>query len=166
MSTPACGLNLWRPSCGWVRELPPAAAGAWRHSGGAVLQFCSCPWWRGIEGEGFSHCTSLAVVLLRRLDLCAPYSTPPQSTRKYVPPCAAIAKYGKGQETDDLARAVQLLMERHLEARLPPMAKVVPNDFRQSRMYTEEVDVLLKRHQVRWLSGDWGVRRGGGAAGR
>ncbi len=38
-------------------------------------------------------------------------------------------------------------MERNL-VRLPPMARLVPNDFRNDRLYTEEVDLLLKKHQV------------------
>eukprot|EP00882_Tetradesmus_deserticola_P027637 GHRQ01030680.1.p1 GENE.GHRQ01030680.1~~GHRQ01030680.1.p1 ORF type:complete len:107 (-),score=48.27 GHRQ01030680.1:584-904(-) len=61
---------------------------------------------------------------------------------------AAIAKYGKGQSTDDLALAVDLLFERNLLPRLNPMASLVSNDFRTERLYTEEVDMLLKQHQV------------------
>jgi hypothetical protein len=63
-------------------------------------------------------------------------------------PAAAIAKYGKGQSTDDLALAVELLFERNLLPRLNPMAAQVSNDFRTERLYTEEVDLLLKQHQV------------------
>jgi hypothetical protein len=63
-------------------------------------------------------------------------------------PAAAIAKYGKGQSTDDLALAVELLFERNLLPRLNPMAALVSNDFRTERLYTEEVDLLLKQHQV------------------
>jgi hypothetical protein len=67
---------------------------------------------------------------------------------------AAIAKYGKGQSTDDLALAVELLFERNLLPRLNPMATLVSNDFRTERLYTEEVDLVLKQHQVsRRLSG-------------
>jgi hypothetical protein len=66
---------------------------------------------------------------------------------------AAIAKYGKGQSTDDLALAVELLFERNLLPRLNPMAALVSNDFRTERLYTEEVDMLLKQHQV---SRSWG----------
>lgn len=62
---------------------------------------------------------------------------------------AAIAKYGKGQSTDDLALVVELLFERNLLPRLNPMAALVSNDFRTERLYTEEVDLLLKQHQVR-----------------
>jgi hypothetical protein len=49
---------------------------------------------------------------------------------------------------------VELLLARNLEARLPPMARLVPNDFRTERLYTEEVDMLLKKHQARgfWFS--------------
>jgi hypothetical protein len=81
-----------------------------------------------------------------------------------VPPAslaAAIAKYGKGQSTDDLAAAVSLLME-NLEARLPPMAQVVPNLFRTERLYKEEVDTLFKKHHVGGLgqAGRPGAQRG------
>jgi hypothetical protein len=43
---------------------------------------------------------------------------------------------------------VELLLERNLAARLAPMARCVANDFRTERLYTEEVDMLLKKHQV------------------
>eukprot|EP00878_Enallax_costatus_P045018 GHUV01053851.1.p1 GENE.GHUV01053851.1~~GHUV01053851.1.p1 ORF type:complete len:472 (+),score=157.43 GHUV01053851.1:213-1628(+) len=59
----------------------------------------------------------------------------------------ALAKYGKGQATDDLGIAVELLFERNLLPRLPPMAMLVSNDFRTERLYTEEVDLLFKQHQ-------------------
>lgn len=61
---------------------------------------------------------------------------------------AALAKYGKGQATDDLGIAVELLFERNFMPRLPPMAMLVNNDFRTERLYTEEVDLLFKQHQV------------------
>jgi len=61
----------------------------------------------------------------------------------------AIAKYGKGQTTDDLGVAVELLFERNLIPRLPAMATLVSNDFRTQRLYTEEVDMLFKQHQAR-----------------
>lgn len=60
-----------------------------------------------------------------------------------------MAKYGKGQSTADLGVAVELLFERNLLPRLPPMAMLVSNDFRTERLYTEEIDMLLKQHQVR-----------------
>jgi hypothetical protein len=43
---------------------------------------------------------------------------------------------------------VELLFERNLLPRLNPMAALVSNDFRTERLYTEEVDLLLKQHQV------------------
>lgn len=61
---------------------------------------------------------------------------------------AALAKYGKGQSTNDLGLAVELMFERNLLPRLSPMALLVSNDFRTERLYTEEVDMLLKQHQV------------------
>lgn len=63
--------------------------------------------------------------------------------------CAGLAKYGKGQATDDLAEAVDMLFERCLLPKLPPPALQVSNDFRTERLYNEEVDVLFKKHQVR-----------------
>eukprot|EP00879_Flechtneria_rotunda_P024201 GHRR01025649.1.p1 GENE.GHRR01025649.1~~GHRR01025649.1.p1 ORF type:complete len:986 (+),score=357.96 GHRR01025649.1:892-3849(+) len=60
----------------------------------------------------------------------------------------ALAKYGKGQATDDLGRAVELLFERNLLPRMNPKAMLVSNDFRSDRLYTEEVDNLLKQHQA------------------
>jgi len=32
--------------------------------------------------------------------------------------------------------------------KLPPMARVAPDDFRNERLYAEEVDLVLKKHQV------------------
>jgi hypothetical protein len=52
---------------------------------------------------------------------------------------SALAKYGKGQSTDDLGVAVELLFERNLQPRLPPQAQVATNDFRTAQLYTEEV---------------------------
>lgn len=52
---------------------------------------------------------------------------------------AALAKYGKGQSTDDLGMAVEMFLERNLVPRLPPQAQLVCNDFRTERLYTEEV---------------------------
>lgn len=51
----------------------------------------------------------------------------------------ALAKYGKGQSTDDLALAVEMMIERNLLPRLPPQAQIVTNEFRTERLYTEEV---------------------------
>lgn len=58
---------------------------------------------------------------------------------------AALAKYGKGQATDDLAMAVELLFERNLLPRLPPQAQIVTNDFRMERLYAEEVRTACQR---------------------
>lgn len=55
----------------------------------------------------------------------------------------ALAKYGKGQSTDDLALAVELMFERNLN-RLVPQAQLVCNDFRTERLYTEEVGVYVR----------------------
>lgn len=41
-----------------------------------------------------------------------------------------------------------MLLERNLAVRLPPMARLAPNDFRNEQLYCEEVDGVLKKHQV------------------
>lgn len=61
---------------------------------------------------------------------------------------AGIAKYGKGQATDDIATAVSMLFELNILPNVVPAAQVVSNTFRTERLYTEEVDTLLKKHQV------------------
>jgi hypothetical protein len=58
-----------------------------------------------------------------------------------------LAKYGKGQATDDLAAAVEMLFDRNILPRLAGPALLASNDFRTERLYTEEVDLLLKKHQ-------------------
>lgn len=58
---------------------------------------------------------------------------------------AALAKYGKGQATDNLGMAVELLFERNLLPRLPPQAQIVTNDFRTERLYAEEVRTACQR---------------------
>lgn len=79
-----------------------------------------------------------------------------------MPRSPAIAKYGKGQRTDDLATAVDMLMERNLVARLPLIARTNANDFRTERLYTEEVDMLLKKHQVGGGRFGWQLSRSHG----
>ena len=61
---------------------------------------------------------------------------------------AGIAKYGKGQATDSIAEAVRMLFQQNVVPNLPPGARLISNDFRNQRLYCEEVDVLLKKHQV------------------
>lgn len=63
--------------------------------------------------------------------------TPPPST--FCGVHTALAKYGKGQSTDDLGLAVEMLFERNLLPRLPPQAQINTNDFRTERLYMEEV---------------------------
>ena len=132
MSTPACASSSWRPSCAWV-----SAAGSQRPGHG--LGGVSCRWRRRLAPTKRKGLAASSQTHQRRpCPATAPAHAPPK----------AIAKYGKGQATDDLAAAVGMLFERNLEARLPLMARLAPNDFRSERMYTEEVDALLKRHQV------------------
>ncbi|KAG1678758.1 hypothetical protein FOA52_012798 [Chlamydomonas sp. UWO 241] len=61
---------------------------------------------------------------------------------------AGLAKYGKGVATDDVALAVRMLLEENVVPNLPASAACVPNEFREQRLYTEEVDMLFKRHAV------------------
>ena len=59
-----------------------------------------------------------------------------------------IAKYGKGQATDSIPEAVRMLFEQNLVPNLPAGPKLIANDFRNQRLYCEEVDILYKKHQV------------------
>ncbi|KXZ56071.1 hypothetical protein GPECTOR_2g953 [Gonium pectorale] len=60
----------------------------------------------------------------------------------------AIAKYGKGQATDDLATAVTMLIEKNIIPNLVSGALVNSNSFRTERLYNEEVDLVFKKHSV------------------
>lgn len=57
----------------------------------------------------------------------------------------------------DTADAVGLLLRDNVGARLPPPAQLVANAFRTERLYCEEVDLLLKKHQA----SVWGRAPGG-----
>eukprot|EP00873_Tetraselmis_striata_P034657 jgi/Tetstr1/454921/TSEL_041784.t1 len=61
---------------------------------------------------------------------------------------AAAAKYGKGIATVDLAEAVEMLFLKNILPALTPYSAIWPNDFRESRLYTEECDSLFKKHSV------------------
>lgn len=61
---------------------------------------------------------------------------------------SALAKYGKGQATDDVAEAVRMLMEKNIIPNLPAGGALVTNDFRTQRLYNEDVDLIFKKHQV------------------
>ena len=61
---------------------------------------------------------------------------------------SGIAKYGKGQLTDDIAEAVAHLFEKNILPNMGPASMVVPNSFRIERLYSQEVDALLRKHQV------------------
>lgn len=76
---------------------------------------------------------------------CFPKPNPTQPQPQ--PPCAALAKYGKGQETDDVVEAVESLIKRNIVANQPPAAAMTSNQFRNERLYNEEVDVCLKKNQ-------------------
>ena len=73
------------------------------------------------------------------------YSSSPHPCPCGPPPAH---RFGKGQATDDVAVAVRMLLENHLVANLPPGASLWPNDFREQRLYCEEVDLVFKRHVV------------------
>ena len=60
----------------------------------------------------------------------------------------AIAKYGKGTQTDDVAVAVQTILEQNIVPNISAGASLDSNVFRTTRLYNEEVDLLLKRHSV------------------
>eukprot|EP00798_Chlamydomonas_sp_ICE-L_P023776 gene23776-9335_t len=60
----------------------------------------------------------------------------------------AIAKYGRGQATEDVAEAVKMILEKNIAANLPAYATLKTNDFRKERLYNEEVDLVLKKHNV------------------
>eukprot|EP00951_Prasinocladus_malaysianus_P033275 scaffold328611_cov34-Prasinocladus_malaysianus.AAC.1 len=59
---------------------------------------------------------------------------------------AGIAKYGKGVMTVDVAEAVQEIFKKCILPSLNPYSSLWPNDFRESRLYTEECDNLFKKH--------------------
>ncbi|DBA90981.1 TPA: hypothetical protein ACH3X2_004190 [Trebouxia sp. C0005] len=60
----------------------------------------------------------------------------------------AVAKYGKAQQTESVATAVQMLCEQNLMPGVRSVALTAPNTFRTERLYTEEVDLLYKKHLV------------------
>ena len=52
----------------------------------------------------------------------------------------------QGQQTDSVATAIQMLAEQNLAGGVRPVALTSPNAFRTERLYTEEVDLLYKKH--------------------
>ena len=52
----------------------------------------------------------------------------------------------QGQQTENVAAAVQMLVQQNLVAGVRPVALTSPNTFRTERLYTEEVDLLYKKH--------------------
>lgn len=63
-----------------------------------------------------------------------------------------IAKYGKGLVTTDPAEAIDMLFTRNILPNLPPHARLQLNEFRNGRLYVEEVDMVLKKHKELLLS--------------
>ena len=61
---------------------------------------------------------------------------------------AGILKYGKGVHTVDVSEAVTKVFEDNILPSLTPYSSLWPNDFRETRLYTEECDNLLKSHSV------------------
>lgn len=60
----------------------------------------------------------------------------------------AVAKYGKGQATDDVSDAVDILAERSIQPCLCPEAALDANVFRRERLYCEEVAEVLEGKQT------------------
>ena len=58
-----------------------------------------------------------------------------------------VAKYGRGIEVQNPAAAVDMLFTKNIIPNLPAHARVEINSFRTHRLYTEEVDALLKKHK-------------------
>ena len=52
----------------------------------------------------------------------------------------------QGQSTESVASAIQMLAEQNLVTGVRPLALTAPNSFRSDRLYTEEVDLLYKKH--------------------
>lgn len=52
----------------------------------------------------------------------------------------------QGQQTDNVATAIQMLAVQNLAPGIRPTALASPNAFRTERLYTEEVDLLYKKH--------------------
>ena len=52
----------------------------------------------------------------------------------------------QGQQTDNVATAIQMLVQQNLAPGIRPIALTSPNAFRTERLYTEEVDLLYKKH--------------------
>ena len=52
----------------------------------------------------------------------------------------------QGQQTENVAAAVQMLAEQNLMPGVRSIALTLPNTFRTERLYTEEVDLLYKKH--------------------
>jgi hypothetical protein len=61
---------------------------------------------------------------------------------------AAILKYGKGVFTVDVGEAVTKIFVDNILPCLTPYSSLWPNDFRETRLYTEECDNLLKSHEI------------------
>jgi hypothetical protein len=54
----------------------------------------------------------------------------------------------QAQQTESVATAVQMLCEQNLMPGVRSVALTAPNTFRTERLYTEEVDLLYKKHLV------------------
>ena len=62
--------------------------------------------------------------------------------RQLMSCCCAM----QGQQTESVAAAVQMLVQQNLSSGVRPVALISPNTFRTDRLYTEEVDLLYKKH--------------------
>jgi len=59
----------------------------------------------------------------------------------------AIAKFGRGVETDDVSDAVDILCQRCVDPNLCPEAVIDNNEFRRDRLYREEIAEIFESHE-------------------
>ncbi|CAG9462609.1 unnamed protein product [Pedinophyceae sp. YPF-701] len=64
----------------------------------------------------------------------------------------SLSKFGKGQATNSISDAVDMLFEELVIPKVPEYAKVETNWFRRERLYFEEVDVVLKANKAALLA--------------
>ena len=59
----------------------------------------------------------------------------------------AVAKYIKSKEVDDVSEAVEALCTRCIAPNLCPEAVIKPNDFREQKLYFEEIAEIYEDHE-------------------
>ena len=68
--------------------------------------------------------------------------------QKHVSVLSRLRLLLQGQQTDSVATAIQMLADQNLATGVRSVALTLPNTFRTERLYTEEVDLLYKKHLV------------------